>query len=527
MIKERFLILAREANSSTQNLQTVLKHLGKVEVILDKPGEGLWYSDEVLGGYTGLTSSASAFPPVSAWARAMYHLSLTFQPDEAVWFVEDDVAGNPQAFEALVKETVGRGSDLAAFEIRSEREDEDWPHWSHARPWFEDAWRSFKPLSRKSARLVKAALDFREINGRFTFHEVLFPSLAKQLGMHCLDWQVELIDKGLIGDFRYRPYLTVPQGGICHPVKDVLVHESICFWTEDSDPAIELLVMQRPSALDEEMLLRRVRIIHPHWIDYVDLFEGGGFRRHGSGCQGTWVEDRNGLLHLGWRDWRGEVFYRHDEGRGDLMGDIPTYTLTEIPYWSMLGKAPKVSPFLFDLGFRNGEGLAQLREEYLIDEKWTIFAFEPNSHCHGKLYQTKGIIPMPFAVADGPGSATFQREAQWEGGPESGEGSHLLDVGLNLDVRGGGTETVWRVDFGNFLSSVIPESRPRSLVVVKMDIEGAEYSLLRSMLERGLMNRLDVLHVEFHHRLLDSENEETTAALIGELRKHVRLILHG
>ena len=230
--KERFLILARRASNASRRLEKILAPLGRVEVILDSPGndtgDGVWYSDEAVEGYGGLMSQSSPFPTLTAWSRAMFHLEKTLQPDEAVWFVEDDVAGNPAFFEALVRETAAFGPDLAAIDIFSRDADPGWHLWNYAEPWFAQPWRAFKPLCRKSARLISQALDFRRKHNRFAFHEVMFPSLAREAGMHCLDWNLSPDFRRLLPVFRFRPDIDRPEQGVCHPVKTDVIHEAVC-----------------------------------------------------------------------------------------------------------------------------------------------------------------------------------------------------------------------------------------------------------------------------------------------------------
>jgi hypothetical protein len=242
-VRERFLILAREAGSMADQLREVLAPLGKVEVIVDRAPEGaaadsesaklagdraIFYPDPEVQGYGGLMSQSSPFPTLTAWSRAMYHLSKTLEPDEAIWFVEDDVAGNAAFFEALVRETADAGADLSAIDIRSRRSDPHWHLWSYAEPWFPEPWRAFKPLCRKSARLIRAALEFRERHGRFAFHEILFPTLANESGMRFLDWNRGPDFRRLLTCFRFRPAVDHPMAGICHPVKREPVHGLIC-----------------------------------------------------------------------------------------------------------------------------------------------------------------------------------------------------------------------------------------------------------------------------------------------------------
>ncbi len=187
--------------------------------------------------------------------------------------------------------------------------------------------------------------------------------------------------------------------------------------------------------------------------------------------------------------------------------------------------------FLFDLGFHHGEGLRYLWDQYQVDENWAVFAFEPNTTCRRQLLRANALMmprvtAMPFAVHTAAGPAAFQREARGPGDIEDGQGSHLAGLDFHLDAQGGGQEEVWKVNFPLFLRALIPSAREGAFVVVKMDIEGAEYDILRAMLADGSIDLVDVLHVEFHHRLMPSESEETTEQLRAELRERVKFIEH-
>ncbi|WP_265593911.1 hypothetical protein [Haloferula sp. BvORR071] len=271
LIKERFLILGRKASQATRRLEKVFATLGKVETIVDQPGdEGIWYDDNQVKGYGGLTSHSSHSPPVTAWSRAMYHLAKNLRADEAVWFVEDEVAGSTEFFRALVRRTAASGADLASFDIRSRRNDASWPDWDHAEPWFPEPWRSFGSLSRKSARLVRAALEFREKNGHFACHEILFPSIAMNQGMRCFDWNVSMQRNRLFGSLSLQLSGNSSPGAICYPVKDAADHEAICNW--EGLPA--------PVASSEEFPCFHLARCSGHSISVEDYIVLGRYCRH-------------------------------------------------------------------------------------------------------------------------------------------------------------------------------------------------------------------------------------------------------
>jgi hypothetical protein len=97
--------------------------LGEVEIVIDEPrsDEGcravVWIPDEEAEGYEHLMSHPKNFPLITSWSRAFVHLSRTLQKGEAVWFVEDDVAGDAESFRQLVTMTAEVGADLSALEF--------------------------------------------------------------------------------------------------------------------------------------------------------------------------------------------------------------------------------------------------------------------------------------------------------------------------------------------------------------------------------------------------------------------------
>ncbi len=76
-------------------------------------------------------------------------------------------------------------------------------------------------------------------------------------------------------------------------------------------------------------------------------------------------------------------------------------------------------------------------------------------------------------------------------------------------------------DFARFLRLF-----PDRVIHVKMDIEGAEFPVLRHLLKDGSIALIDHLYVEFHERLLSGESATSRNALIYECLKHTLVDLH-
>lgn len=345
---ERILILAREAGTAAERLRKVLDPLGKVEVVVDRPEDGvrlgelgagstngleqnapatIWISDEEAEGYGGLMSKSGPFPRVTAWSRAFVHLARTLEEDEAVWFVEDDVAGNAEAFAELVRKTAAAQPDLAALALKTKHEDADWYWWGYAEEYFTDPCRGFQPLCRLSGRLVREVLNFRERHGKFTFHEVLFASVARAGGMRWLDWGGHAAFKHLFDTFRYRPELTAVRSGICHPLKDAALHEAVCAAPPAELPRMRQAKFDGRSILAEDYVFLS-RHCRRYGISKVAEFGSGDSTLAflDAGCRVACYEHDIGWLRESTQRFLGEdaVEVRHcPEGTVPEAGDWP------------------------------------------------------------------------------------------------------------------------------------------------------------------------------------------------------------
>lgn len=256
-MKERFLILARESGNPTANLKKVLATLGRVEIVVDRKTDEadssiVWVPDEEAEAFGGMMSNSGSFPWVTAWSRALCHLSRTLDENEGVWLIEDDVAGDAESFAALVQGTATMNVDLTAVDIRTGEEDSHWPLWHYAEGFFTQTARAFLPLCRLSGRLARAILECRAKHGRCTFHEVMFPSVAREQGMSWRSWNGTPHLKRHLGAFRFRPSVDFAGYGISHPVKDEAVHETICALPPAEFPRLRHAACQGWSILLED-----------------------------------------------------------------------------------------------------------------------------------------------------------------------------------------------------------------------------------------------------------------------------------
>lgn len=170
-----------------------------------------------------------------------------------------------------------------------------------------------------------------------------------------------------------------------------------------------------------------------------------------------------------------------------------------------------------DCGFWQGRALEIYKEIGLVDSSWRIYAFEPNPEIDIDKFVKKiglSLTFSPCAVWIKNGKKKFsisehearQNASALEGtaGPPNPE---FIDV-----------ETM---DFPKFVANL-----PDQFTVCNMDIEGAEFTVLPKMIEDGSIKKINLLEIEFHHRLMENYETKDAEELIEQLvRNGVKVII--
>lgn len=163
-----------------------------------------------------------------------------------------------------------------------------------------------------------------------------------------------------------------------------------------------------------------------------------------------------------------------------------------------------------DVGYYVGKALDYYAP--LMDETWQVYVFEPNT----KLDVKESLKRFPF-------KATWIKKAVWI---EDGEvdfrltgrndASHIDSIRVSLDPK----IKVPCLDFSKFVSELPKDAT----IVCSFDGEGAEFPVLRKMLIDKTAQRISLLDIEFHHRLLSNEDELSASTLRRELESQGILV---
>lgn len=201
-----------------------------------------------------------------------------------------------------------------------------------------------------------------------------------------------------------------------------------------------------------------------------------------------------------------------------------------------------------DLGTHLGDGISEFVKMFEMNETdWEVHTFEPSPLLHEMcvsgqaekfneaLKRVSCIESHQKAAAAFDGTATLYFELPMH---MMSQGSSIVtDVAKNnlRDFRGEST-TVQTVDIVSFINSLL-DGRVRENLIVKMDVEGAEFDILNQLLirlEDGFSfnaNKVEI-YCEFHHRLFggwdhqenkdppDSEKYPSAETYIKNFAKH-------
>ena len=156
----------------------------------------------------------------------------------------------------------------------------------------------------------------------------------------------------------------------------------------------------------------------------------------------------------------------------------------------------------------------------------SFFAFEPQPELAGCVDAVRSRHPgvqirfFPKAVWVNDGTMDFYLATEW--GPNHRGGSTLLagHVRNAAKVDYSRPVAVECIDFSRWLRHNFSR---RDHLVVKMDIEGAEYPVLEKMIADGTIDSVDELIVEFHWQMNENLSRERHDALLAALDGRVRI----
>ena len=190
----------------------------------------------------------------------------------------------------------------------------------------------------------------------------------------------------------------------------------------------------------------------------------------------------------------------------------------------------KIENVFLDCGFHLGEGLSQFIDILNINrENWVVYTFEANPFCEMSKkihkYNSLKIIPYEAAVWVNDGDCLFNCENQNSSNSPKNNSTHINDgwgsTITNLSSTHSFSEQVLvkTLDFSKFVSEIDAVN-----IFCKMDIEGAEFQVLRKMINDKSISKINKIWIEWHDVDLQTECLESRLKLIDDLKKYTQVI---
>jgi len=152
-----------------------------------------------------------------------------------------------------------------------------------------------------------------------------------------------------------------------------------------------------------------------------------------------------------------------------------------------------------DLGFNNRKVFDRFYAALAPDFRWCGLELQAELHADAvKDAARYAAKPVDFVHA-AAGTSDGHIEIALDGRDDAyhpNDGSTTV-LSLARDQSPGRRRNVPAVDLARFL---LDRSTPDTKIVVKMDVEGAEYDLLPHLLKHDVMSRIDLVLCEFHWR---------------------------
>lgn len=164
-----------------------------------------------------------------------------------------------------------------------------------------------------------------------------------------------------------------------------------------------------------------------------------------------------------------------------------------------------------DAGFYRGMTLRRYVDQGIVDKTWDMYLFEPNTDLNVKQHVADYFSDLPVklmekAVWTKSGKVHFHIAGREDAASVEGTSGHDRPKEI----------TVQAIDFSKFVAK-LPDD---AYIICSMDIEGAEFTVLPKMIKDGTIDKINILEIEFHHRLMTDYNPDDARKLIREVEEH-------
>lgn len=169
---------------------------------------------------------------------------------------------------------------------------------------------------------------------------------------------------------------------------------------------------------------------------------------------------------------------------------------------------------LLDCGCHYGKGLRKLIELHQIKPSWNVYCWEANPYTYEHFlkidrFKHLNLTAYNQAVSNQSGKIKFNVQSSTDrngGSTKSGTGSSLMSLDQWHCQGGEFVEEVEinQIDLSQWMFDNLQET---DAVILKMDIEGAEYQTLEKVISSEAIKFIDKLYIEWHSSMFINSEE--------------------
>jgi FkbM family methyltransferase len=147
--------------------------------------------------------------------------------------------------------------------------------------------------------------------------------------------------------------------------------------------------------------------------------------------------------------------------------------------------------YFLDCGGNDGCSIRRFKQLFDDADEYVIHSFEPNPLFRNCYSELQNVIFHEEAVWIEDGEMRL-----YLGSGERSQGSSLIESKMTGGLRKERFLTVKTIDFSAWIKSTF---KLGDFIILKLDIEGAEYELLHKMIADNTMSYIRRLFIEFHY----------------------------
>ena len=184
----------------------------------------------------------------------------------------------------------------------------------------------------------------------------------------------------------------------------------------------------------------------------------------------------------------------------------------------------KKNKVILDLGAFDGSSVVKFQKMYGRDfRNFKYYCFEANPYLIKDLKEVTEVFSDTniYVINKAVWNKNERRMFYLSNVKSFGSSLMANKTSGNLDLDN--PALVEALDFPSWIAQNLQKSQ---YVILKMDIEGAEYTVLQSMLTSGSMEFINELYIEFHHHKLADFDLDIHHHLVSKLKSLRKIRFH-